>query len=477
LDWQRLSRRAYSVAQYDEAIGILEEGISRTDDAVLRMERAQTFPKLAKSNDEIETAHAASARHLDILRAGKYQIGNLPKSIRRTPFHNAFHHLNGAPLQKAYADTFLSLDPKLSWISPNSSRPITRKIPRIGFLSMNYGQHVVGKGLNALLKRVDPADIDAIAIIPSAKKDFDLPFPYISVPLTLDAARQSIAELDLDLLVYADIGSDPFTYYLAFSRLARVQAAMPGNGLSTGIPAIDFFLTSSDWEGSLPIEDHYTEQPIRVETPTYFFEPLNHAPAPIDAVFDTRPLYLCTHSIYKYHPDFDRLIAGILRGDPKARLTMVCRDDTRWWDVLWDRWSDCIENLTDRVQIISRLERTRYLDLVSAADVILDSVHYSSGVTAFENLYLGTPTITLPSPYMRGRMTTGLCDILEVPELVASNESMYVDNAIRIANDKSLQADLKRRLLAGRNKIVANDETVKTFVACLRSLIERSIQH
>lgn len=40
----------------------------------------------------------------------------------------------------------------------------------------------------------------------------------------------------LDVLVYADMNSEPVSHFLGFSRLASVQAVFWGNPITTGVP-------------------------------------------------------------------------------------------------------------------------------------------------------------------------------------------------------------------------------------------------
>ena len=54
--------------------------------------------------------------------------------------------------------------------------------------------------------------------------------------------NKAIAELKLHVLLYADIGMDPFTYFLTYARLAPVQAVTHGHPCTTGVPEIDFFV-------------------------------------------------------------------------------------------------------------------------------------------------------------------------------------------------------------------------------------------
>ena len=64
---------------------------------------------------------------------------------------------------------------------------------------------------------IDPAD--------ASSKLFDRERP--------DRVRLTSA-VRLDVLVYADMNSEPVSHFLGFSRLARVQAAFWGNPITTG---------------------------------------------------------------------------------------------------------------------------------------------------------------------------------------------------------------------------------------------------
>ena len=67
----------------------------------------------------------------------------------------------------------------------------------------------------------------------------------IALPEDVPLARQIIADADLDVLVYPEIGMDPLCHALAFARLAPVQCALWGHPVTTGIPTIDHFISSA----------------------------------------------------------------------------------------------------------------------------------------------------------------------------------------------------------------------------------------
>src|SRR5207253_11098850 len=86
---------------------------------------------------------------------------------------------------------------------------------------------------------------------------------YVELPVNLAAARRQIAEHGLDVLVYTDIGMEDLTYSLAFSRLAPVQCVTWGHPVTTGIPTIDYYLSSTLFE-TAEAQEHYTETLVRL---------------------------------------------------------------------------------------------------------------------------------------------------------------------------------------------------------------------
>jgi protein O-GlcNAc transferase len=79
----------------------------------------------------------------------------------------------------------------------------------------------------------------------------------IGLPKDLRIAREEIKAAKLDILIYPELGMDKTTFFLAFHRLAPVQAVWWGNADTSGIPTIDYFL-SSEYEHA-NCQEHYTE--------------------------------------------------------------------------------------------------------------------------------------------------------------------------------------------------------------------------
>src|SRR5205085_2242181 len=137
-----------------------------------------------------------------------------------------------------------------------------------------------------------------------------------------------------DLILYPDIGMDPFTYFLAFARLAPVQCTTWGHPVTTGIPAMDYFL-STDYFETEEAELHYSERLVRLKDaafPGCYSRPELPLRPGSSVGFDRgRRVYFCPQRLFKHHPDFDVLIAGILQQDPGGEVVLSYFDEDDAW--------------------------------------------------------------------------------------------------------------------------------------------------
>ena len=128
--------------------------------------------------------------------------------------------------------------------------------------------------------------------------------------------------------MYPDIGMEPFTYFLAFARLAPVQCVTWGHPLTTGLDTIDWFLSGESLETE-EADAHYTERLVRLRgLPTYYRKPQVAGPAKSRAELglpESGSLYACPQTLFKFHPEFDRLLAAILQTDRRGHLAMIGR--------------------------------------------------------------------------------------------------------------------------------------------------------
>jgi predicted O-linked N-acetylglucosamine transferase (SPINDLY family) len=282
---------------------------------------------------------------------------------------------------------------------------------------------------------------------------------YVVLPHHLPVMRETILDQHVDVLFYPDIGMHPITYFLALSRLAPVQCVSWGHPVTTGLDRIDYFLSSADLEPD-DAEEHYTESLVRLSAlPTYYYRPPLPEPPRDRTAFglsEQENLYLCPQSLFKFHPDFDAILVDLLRRDPQGRLILLEGGWPHWTALLLERWHKTLADVIDRVSFLPRLGEHDFLSLIMLSDVLLDPVHFGGGNTTYEAFAMGTPIVTQPGRFMRGRVTHACYKKMGLHDCVASTPEEYVDIAVRLGTDRDYRKAVSAAILS-RNHILYED--------------------
>jgi protein O-GlcNAc transferase len=364
---------------------------------------------------------------------------------------------------------------------------------RIGFLSAYFRDHTIGR-LNIGRIQCLPRDQFEVIVLSVGKHDDEMARAiakaadeYVVVPREVSAARKLIAEEELDILFFTDVGMDALTYTLAFSRMAPVQCTTWGHPVATGSPTMDFFISSELLE--IPeAAQHYSEELIRLPSlGTYYYRPRLVDPGKqrTDFGLDSgRHLYLCPQTLFKFHPAFDEILAGILRRDPQGELVLIEGRTTNWTRQLKDRFARAMPDVVNHIRWVSAMPNQEFLQLLSLADVVLDPIHYGGGNTSYEALAVGTPVVTLPGPYMRSRITRSLYEKMGLlhnrsgilrsapPCLVVESAPNYVECAADIATDRSCGDAARQFIAANSGRLFENHEEIDDLARSLRGVVE-----
>jgi len=268
---------------------------------------------------------------------------------------------------------------------------------------------------------------------------------------------------------------DSLSQTLCYSRLAPIQAATWGHPNTTGSPAIDYFI-SSDLAESEDAQDHYSETLIRLPSMGVYYErPVLAGPKHDKAHFGLDPqrrVYLCPQTLFKFHPDFDEVLRGILEADPVGDLVVIRSSTSQWNEDLLRRWERVLPDARNRVKFLASQPRPEFLHLLSVADVILDPFPFCGGNTSYEAIAVGTPVITLPGKYLRGRLTHAMYQRMQMTQPVATTPEDYVQLALQTATDASFRADLVQAIHQTGPTLFDNHDDVQAYETMLKQLFD-----
>ena len=453
-------------------------------DAGIEVKASLMLPVIFESTRAIIDARKALASNIEEMSHKALDLKDAPKQIGKTNFFLAYHGLNNRHLQEKIARFYLDASPELGWqtslVHPHSN--YDGKI-KIGIISRYLRSHTIGYLNYGVVKHLDREKFHVSVFGFAGMRDklsadfANTADQAFNLPAHLAPARQIIARQALDILLYLDIGMDPLTYFLAFSRLAPVQCTTWGHPDTTGIPNIDYYISSAMAEPS-GAQAHYTEKLILFDQfPMYCQRP--QIPASQIArrdlgLPDYSRLYACIQSLFKVHPDFDDIIAGILRKDPEGIILFFEGKHAQWEQLLRRRFARSFPDVCDRVRFLKRLPQDDFLAFLQISDVILDTLHFSGGYTSLLAFAMGTPIVTWPGRFMRGRLTYAWYKQMGMMDCVANDIDDYVQIALNLAQNKVLQQEMRTKIAARSHVLYENIETVRELERFFESSVTQT---
>lgn len=384
---------------------------------------------------------AHRARILDNLARLVGHLGALgdPATEVGTPsFYFAYHGANDRELMAA-----IDAVTRKAWQAPALPAVLRgAHRPRVAVVSAYLHAHTIGRLYAPLLEALpcDDFELDVVAV--GAREDAvarriaAAADRYLAVAPDHRAARQALAGLDADVVFFPDVGMDPVTTWLAAERFAPVQCAGWGHPVTTGRASMDYFLSSTLLEPE-DAAKHYTESLVNLPAwPVTYEDPGMPSPRPSRTSFgfaaDER-IYLCPQSLFKLHPDFDAYLGAILAADGDGRVILI-ESRAAWRDRLEQRFTAHLGPLARRIEFVPAQDPVGFKALLAAADVVLDTIHFSGGYTSFETIWAEVPFVTERGAFMRGRVTAGLADLLGLPEAIARGAVDYASRAVEFAH-------------------------------------------
>ena len=268
----------------------------------------------------------------------------------------------------------------------------------------------------------------------------------------------------------------PYTYTLALERLAPLQATSWGHPNTTGLNTIDYFISSELIEPE-KCQENYTEQLIKLKR-----LPCIYSIPQIDKIScdrhkfnlpDDTFLIGIPQSLFKFHPDYDEILEKITYKLPDSKFILIEGSNNLQTDRLKTRWAEKAPMTLKNTIFLPRMSQIDYLFLLETVDILLDPIYFGSGNTFYESMALGTPLVTLPGSYMRGRAVAGGYKQmrLESPP-IAANINEYVEVTVRLAKDSELRAQMKQDIKTAAQKYLfddqeAADEFIKFILAAI----------
>jgi protein O-GlcNAc transferase len=370
-----------------------------------------------------------------------------------------------------------------AWREHSNDRNPARRL-RVGYVSPDFRAHACRSFLEPLLAHHDKAQVEVFAYASLAAED-EFTARYRAYAdhwvrtenMGDDALAERIRGDGIDILV--DLASHTQNNQLpVFARKpAPVSLTWLGYGYTTGLTAIDYFLTDPTCapEGSDVL---FSEQPWRLATPAFVYRPSPRMgePGPLPALQRGYVTFgTLTRAIRLNHRAVE-VWAQLLKAVPDSRLVV---DNANFRHPAEQEYLAARFNSHGIAR--ERLEigfHSPPWDVLRGVDIGLDCFPHNSGTTLFESLYMGVPVVTLAARPSVGRLGSTILQGLGRPEWIAGNEDEYVAKAAALALDIPRLAQLRQGLRGEMERSPLCDESgfARKVEAAYRQMFHRWLE-
>ena len=340
--------------------------------------------------------------------------------------------------------------------------PDANKKIRVGYVSVDFRQHLAGYFLRHVLERFNQDQFDVYIYHVDLRgtimeDEFTahlrrLPLTWRSFSGDDEALAEAVRADGIDILV--DLcGHSGGNRLLAFARKpAPVQVTWLGYPNTTGMSAIDYRLVDSISDPEGDADTFASEKLVRIEGGFLSFAPPDQAPPvePAPALQSGVVTFGTLNRPEKISDDALMLWATIVRNVPRSRLLLKGK--------LFDssecrkQWEIRLQSLGLRPENYILLGYTSgYLEHYAKIDIALDTFPYNGTITTCDTLWMGVPLVTLAGDRHVARVGASILSHIGLSDLVAANREDYVKIATVLASDlghlNALRTGMRNRML------------------------------
>ena len=409
---------------------------------------------LYDNEDDIEARRRAYESKLRAIcsdyEAGRLRAGMIEAVAHCKPFYLAYQGRNDRDLQALYGTLACRAIGAQFRQGPPPAAPEAGEPIRVGFVSSHFYAHSNWKvPLKGWMCQLDRKRFKIFGYHVGRRRDQEtevaarLCARFVHRAMPLEAWRDEILADAPHVLIYPGLLMDELSLQLAAQRLAPIQCNSLGHPETSGLPTVDYFL-SSDMMEPLDAAKHYTERLVRLPNLSIYYEPIALSPVTMtrdelgmkpDAV-----VFWSGQSLYKYLPQQDFVFAKIAKLVGNCQFVFIKHAKEAAVADLFHRRLDSVfseRGLTasDHCLFIESLTTDRYVAAMGACDIFLDSIGWSGFNSTLESLVHNLPVVTLRGAFMRGRHSSAILNRIGVGETIADSIDEYVSIAIRLATN------------------------------------------
>jgi protein O-GlcNAc transferase len=329
-------------------------------------------------------------------------------------------------------------------LRPWPARPRAGDRPlRVGLLSADIGEHVVGLFLDPLLRHHDPT-VCQLELLSMCRRYDRMSEELVSLAdgfeslegLPVAEARELLRQRDYDLIVDISGHTSGTGLHLLAERCAPVQAHYIGYHATTGLPTLDAFIGDEE-TAAADLQSQFSERLWRLPRPWLAFPRQPTFPEARPGMQTDRPVLGSFCQLSKINDQTLAFWAAALRRVPDAVLLLKSRG-------LQDpgvrgRLEERLQRLgvePGRLIFVAPLDFWwHHVEHYNYLDVALDTTPWSSATTGFEALGMGVPVVAIRGDQMAARMSSALLKGLGREEWISQTPDDFADIVAKLCGE------------------------------------------
>lgn len=347
---------------------------------------------------------------------------------------------------------------KAHWQPHANDRSPDRKL-RIGYVSGDFYGHAVASFILPVLERLDRTQFDLFGfynhtVCDDMTRRIAAQFKYwLPISHVTDAALAEIVRAcRIDILIDLS-GHTGGNRLLTFARKpAPVQMTAIGHADTTGLDAMDYFITDRDLAPPGRFDAHFSERLMDLDSGVVFSFP-NDAP-PVTDLPALSNGYLTFGSFNRPGKITARTLdlwTELMRALPDARMLLGSVNDEQIRRKLEQGFAER-GVAAERLRFMPRVAVPEYLAAHGGIDVLLDTFPFNAGTTLLYSMWMGVPVLTVRGDRYVSNLGAAVMAKAGLPDFVADDASGFINKGVELAADlewlASVRAGFRERLQA-----------------------------
>lgn len=397
-------------------------------------------------------------------------------------------------LQRKYSKILRSIMPEINYVSDNVKRrmslpitPIKKQKIKLGFLSFFMADLSSVLRDRANIIKSLPKNLFEVHLIcygPPKKEYLEIGLikslydlidhkHYLSHITEMDRSIDRkivkyISDLDLDVLVYSDIGMTIESVIFAHMRFAPLQINTWGHSVTSGIPTIDYYFSSELYE--IPeAQQNYSEKLIRMKSmctcyPSIVIDVKPHEKKLL-GIPEDKFILSCLQMRHKFKPEFLITLNKILKTHPNTVVLMIENNNIKEYIKIF------VENM-EQVIFFPKCTFNVFNKYIYFSDLILDTFPFGGCNSSLEGFSFGKIVVTKPTTFLSGRFTYGFYKRMNIFDAIAYDNDEYFDIVSNFITNHKERKSLEKKILKKKKLLFEEQESINEWVSTIINLVK-----